>query len=216
MSEEDNGQDKALDATLKDSPPSQAPGPEVPKTAGQDYSTATANAEDASGRRHPSDYPGRDYPDESSPDRAPFSSHAHRSHSSGASSPSEPRRPGTGERQAPLRSGPEVEDATPIIPGEILMAQDDVVINEGLEATTIRVANTADRPIQVGSHFHFAEVNPALDFDREAAWGKRLNVLSGGAVRFEPGAIAEVQLIPIRGRRIVRGLRGLCKGALDG
>ncbi|WP_211236601.1 urease subunit beta [Arthrobacter castelli] len=165
---------------------------------------------------HPSDYPGREYPDQDSPDRSSFDSHAERSHSSGTHSPSEPRRPGTGERQAPLRSGPEVEDTTPIIPGEILMAPDDVAINEGLEATTMRVANTADRPIQVGSHFHFAEVNAALEFDRDTAWGQRLNVLSGGAVRFEPGAVAEVQLVPIRGRRIVWGLRGLCKGALDG
>lgn len=216
MSEEESKQDKQdqpLDATLKDSPPSPPPSPEAAKAAEQDYRTAAEEHRDA---RHASDYPGREYPDEGSPERDHFSSHAERSHSSGASNPSEPRRPGMGERQAPLRSGPEVEDATPIIPGEILMAQDDVVINEGLETTTLRVANTADRPIQVGSHFHFAEVNAALEFDRDDAWGKRLNVLSGGAVRFEPGAVAEVQLVPIRGRRIVRGLRGLCKGALDG
>lgn len=166
--------------------------------------------------QHPSDYPGREYPDEDSPERATFNSMAHRSHSSGPSATSEPRRPGTGGRQAPLRAGPEVTSATKVIPGEIILADGDIVINEGLETTTLRVTNTADRPIQVGSHFHFAEVNAALDFDRDAAWGQRLNVLSGGAVRFEPGAVAEVQLVPIRGQRIVRGLRGLCKGALDG
>lgn len=168
------------------------------------------------GPEHPSDYPGREYPDAGSPDRGKFTSAADRSHSSGLSNPSEPRRPGTGERQAPLRSAPSVPDSTPIVPGEILLADDDVVINDGAPVTTIRVTNTADRPIQVGSHFHFFEVNAALDFARDDAWGKRLNVLSGGAVRFEPGAVVEVQLIPIRGQRIVHGLRGLCKGALDG
>src|SRR3546814_18285911 len=69
------------------------------------------------------------------------------------------------------------------------------------------VVNGADRPIHVGSHFHFAEVNAALEFDREKSWGKRLNVLSGGSVRFEPGIAVEVELAPIHGRRIVRGLR---------
>lgn len=168
------------------------------------------------GPAHPSDYPGRAYPDADSPDRGRFASSAARSHSSGASSPSEPRRPGTGERQAPLRSTPTVKETTPIVPGELLLADGDVVINEGLPVTTVRAANTADRPIQVGSHFHFFEVNAALEFDRDSAWGKRLNVLSGGAVRFEPGAVVEVELVPIRGQRVVRGLRGLCGGALDG
>ncbi|WP_424308235.1 urease subunit beta [Gordonia sp. (in: high G+C Gram-positive bacteria)] len=103
-----------------------------------------------------------------------------------------------------------------MVPGEIFLAGGPVIINDGLPVTTLRVANTADRPIQVGSHFHFYEVNAALDFERGKAWGQRLNVLSGGAVRFEPGAVVEVELVPIRGRRIVRGLRGLCKGELDG
>ncbi|MGB6244507.1 MAG: urease subunit beta [Gordonia sp. (in: high G+C Gram-positive bacteria)] len=165
---------------------------------------------------HPSDYPGREYPGEGSPDRGKFTSAADRSHSSGLSNPSEPRRPGTGERQAPLRSAPTIPDTTPIVPGEIFLAGGPVIINDGLPVTTLRVANTADRPIQVGSHFHFYEVNAALDFERGKAWGQRLNVLSGGAVRFEPGAVVEVELVPIRGRRIVRGLRGLCKGELDG
>ena len=102
-----------------------------------------------------------------------------------------------------------------MIPGEILYGDGDVIINEGLEVTSLHVTNTSDRPIQVGSHFHFAEVNEALDFDRDAAWGKRLAVMSGGAVRFEPGAAAEVELVPIQGRRVVLGLRGLCGGELD-
>lgn len=98
----------------------------------------------------------------------------------------------------------------------MLHGEGPVAINVGQPVTTLRVVNTGDRPIQVGSHFHFAEVNAALDFDREAAWGKRLNVLSGGATRFEPGAVEEVELVPIGGRRVVLGLRGLCGGALDG
>ncbi|PWI06988.1 urease subunit beta [Streptomyces sp. NWU339] len=103
-----------------------------------------------------------------------------------------------------------------MIPGEVLYVDEPVRINTGKPVTTLRVANTADRPVQVGSHFHFAEANAALEFDREAAWGRRLNIMSGGSVRFEPGAVEEVELIPIGGRRIVRGLRGLCGGALDG
>jgi urease subunit beta len=105
--------------------------------------------------------------------------------------------------------------ADPLVPGEILHGEGDVVINEGMELTTVRVANTSDRPIQVGSHYHFAEVNPALEFDRAAAWGKRLAVLSGGAERFEPGAVLEVDLVPIKGSRVVLGLRGECRGELD-
>ena len=110
---------------------------------------------------------------------------------------------------------PDQNAPMPFTPGEILLGEGDVVINEGLDVTALRVTNTADRPIQIGSHFHFAEVNAALDFDRAAAWGKRLAVLSGGAVRFEPGAVEEVELVPIQGRRIVLGLRGLCGGELD-
>lgn len=165
---------------------------------------------------HPSDHPGRDYPQEGSADRSRFASNAERSHSSGLNNPSEPRRPGTGERQAPLRSSLTASDTTPVVPGELLLAEAPVVINDGLPVRTVCVTNTADRPIQVGSHFHFFEVNAALDFPRDDAWGMRLNVLSGGAVRFEPGAVVEVELVPIRGRRIVRGLRGLVEGELDG
>ena len=104
----------------------------------------------------------------------------------------------------------------PMVPGEILHGDGPVTINAGADVVAVRVANTADRPVQVGSHYHFAEVNPALRFDREAAWGRRLNVLSGGSVRFEPGAVEEVELIPLRGRRIVAGLRGEVGGPLDG
>lgn len=138
--------------------------------------------------------------------------------SSGVSAPSPPRRPGVGARQGErrLHTGEQPHLDEPMIPGEVLYGEDPVIVNEGKDVTTLRVQNTADRPIQVGSHFHFAEVNAALELDRDAAWGKRLNVLSGGAVRFEPGAVEEVQLIPIAGRRIVVGLRGLCGGALDG
>lgn len=138
--------------------------------------------------------------------------------SSGPSSPSPPRRPGTGSRQGARKqyTGQQPHIDEPLVPGQVLYDEAPVVINEGKEVTTLRVANTADRPVQVGSHFHFAEVNAVLEFDRDAAWGKRLNVLSGGAVRFEPGAVEEVGLVPIAGRRVVAGLRGLCGGELDG
>lgn len=160
--------------------------------------------------KHATDDPGRDYSDPETTDQE-------RTMSSGTSAPSEPRRPGGGTRQAPRRQTEEALDVKkdPLIPGEILYAEGDIIINEGLEVTKIRVENTSDRPIQIGSHFHFAEVNAALEFDRSAAWGKRLAVLSGGAERFEPGAVAEVGLVPIQGKRIVLGLRGLCGGELD-
>jgi urease subunit beta len=158
---------------------------------------------------HPSDDPGRRQR------RDQYGSTRHPS--SGPGAPSQPRRTGTGERQAPRRR--EIGEPSadhPLVPGEVLHGDDPVVINAGKDVVTVRVANTADRPIQVGSHYHFAEVNPGLEFDREAAWGRRLNVLSGGSVRFEPGALEEVQLIPIGGQRIVAGLRGECGGRLDG
>lgn len=131
--------------------------------------------------------------------------------------PSPPRHPGGGVRQAPRRkTARKLRDSDPVIPGEILYGTRDVLINDGAPVTTLTVVNTADRPIQVGSHFHFAEANPGLEFDRQQAWGQRLNVLSGGSMRFEPGVTIEVELIPIRGRRIVRGLRGEVAGPLDG
>lgn len=141
---------------------------------------------------------------------------ADRQRSSGANHASPPRRPGTGERQAPQRECVDDDPGDQMIPGEVLYSAEPVVINAGKDVVTMIVNNTADRPIQVGSHYHFAEVNPALQFDRSAAWGRRLDVLSGGSVRFEPGDTVEVGLIPIGGQRIVAGLRGECGGALDG
>ena len=91
----------------------------------------------------------------------------------------------------------------------------DLELNADLPRTTLTVANTGDRPIQVGSHYHFAETNPALSFDRKAARGKRLDIAAGTAVRFEPGQTREVTLVPYRGSRIVQGFRGDIMGALD-
>jgi len=102
-----------------------------------------------------------------------------------------------------------------VIPGELLPADGEVDLNAGRETTTITVANTGDRPIQVGSHFHFFETNRALKFDRERAYGMRLSIPAGTSVRFEPGDEREVELVAIGGRRVVRGLNGLVQGALD-
>ncbi|MEU3745868.1 MULTISPECIES: urease subunit beta [Streptomyces] len=102
-----------------------------------------------------------------------------------------------------------------MIPGEILYAQDPVALNEGRPVTRVTVLNAADRPVQVGSHYHFAEVNPGLEFDRAAARGQRLHIAAGTAVRFEPGIPVEVEFVPIAGRRIVPGLRGETAGPLD-
>jgi urease subunit beta len=94
-----------------------------------------------------------------------------------------------------------------MIPGEILPGEGPVPLNAGREAVTLTVANTGDRPVQVGSHFHFAQANAALRFDRDVAWGRRLNVPAGTAVRFEPGVEREVSLVPLAGRRVVPGLQ---------
>ncbi|MFB7775250.1 urease subunit beta [Streptomyces bauhiniae] len=102
-----------------------------------------------------------------------------------------------------------------MIPGEVLFADGPVVYNQGREAVRLTVLNAADRPVQVGSHYHFAEANPGLDFDRSAAHGRRLNIAAGTAVRFEPGIPVEVELVPLGGARIVPGLRGETGGALD-
>ena len=101
-----------------------------------------------------------------------------------------------------------------MIPGEIFAMADDIALNEGMEALLMTVANTGDRPIQVGSHYHFAETNSALRFDREAALGYRLDIPAGTAVRFEPGQSRSVSLIPYGGARIVYGFRKLVMGAL--
>jgi urease subunit beta len=102
-----------------------------------------------------------------------------------------------------------------VIPGEILHGSGDVEINPGRAVLAITVRNTGDRPVQVGSHYHFAESNAALEFDREAAWGHRLAVPAGTSVRFEPGMPRDVGLVPLAGLRIVPGLRGLAGGPLD-
>jgi urease subunit beta len=94
-----------------------------------------------------------------------------------------------------------------VIPGEVIPGDGPVVINEGRPELALTVRNTGDRPVQVGSHYHFAEANDALDFDREAARGHRLAVPAGTSVRFEPGVAREVVLVPLAGRRIVPGLR---------
>lgn len=100
-------------------------------------------------------------------------------------------------------------------PGGLSLADDPIVLNVGRAALTVVVENTGDRPVQVGSHYHFAEANPALDFDREAARGHRLDIPAGTAVRFEPGVRREVDLVPLAGRRAVWGLRGEVGGPLD-
>ena len=103
----------------------------------------------------------------------------------------------------------------PLVPGEYRLGADPVPLNAGAPRTVLVVSNRGDRPVQVGSHYHFAEANSALDFDREAAWGLRLDIPAGTAVRFEPGLPREVSLVPIGGRRIVTGLRGI-SGAREG
>jgi len=102
-----------------------------------------------------------------------------------------------------------------MIPGEIIPADGEIELNAGQERTTLTVANSGDRPIQVGSHYHFAETNPALVFDREAARGRRLDIAAGTAVRFEPGQTREVTLVPYRGARVVVGFRQAVMGRLD-
>ena len=102
-----------------------------------------------------------------------------------------------------------------MMPGEYLPAEGSVELNANRETTSLTVSNTGDRPVQVGSHFHFFETNRALKFDRRAAYGMRLSIPAGTAVRFEPGDEREVELVAIGGRRVVRGLNGLTEGALD-
>ena len=105
-------------------------------------------------------------------------------------------------------------DAASGLPGEVLVDGPDIVINEGREAIRIRVVNRGDRPIQVGSHYHFAETNRALTFDRAAAYGRRLDIPAGTAVRFEPGETKTVALVSIAGRQVVQGGNALASGAV--
>ncbi len=102
-----------------------------------------------------------------------------------------------------------------MIPGEVMPAEGTLTLNAGRTAITLMVANTGDRPVQVGSHYHFAETNPALEFDRDAARGLRLDIAAGTAVRFEPGQRREVSLIPIAGARRVYGFNGQVMGSLE-
>lgn len=101
-----------------------------------------------------------------------------------------------------------------MIPGEVLTKEGVLVLNEGRENIVLTVANTGDRPVQVGSHYHFAEANPALDFDRAAARGRRLDIAAGTSVRFEPGQTREVRLIEVTGQRRVFGFRQQIMGDL--
>ena len=102
-----------------------------------------------------------------------------------------------------------------MIPGEMLIEPGDIELNAGRATATVNVANSGDRPIQVGSHFHFYETNPALMFEREAAYGMRLNIAAGTAVRFEPGQHRSVELVALAGERKVYGFNGKVMGALD-
>ena len=102
-----------------------------------------------------------------------------------------------------------------MIPGEMRIRSGDVSLNEGREMKTLVVANTGDRPVQVGSHYHFYEVNPLLEFDREQALGFRLNIAAGTAVRFEPGQERTIELVALAGDRNVFGFRGLVMGRLE-
>ncbi len=101
-------------------------------------------------------------------------------------------------------------------PGEIIPAAGTIVLNQGRETVTLNVANTGDRPVQVGSHYHFLETNEALEFDRGAARGFRLDIPAGTAVRFEPGQTREITLVAYAGKRIVHGFNAKIKGRLEG
>jgi len=102
-----------------------------------------------------------------------------------------------------------------MIPGEYQLRSGEIALCEGRERISVNVANTGDRPIQIGSHYHFAEANPALIFDRDATLGYRLDVAAGTAIRFEPGQTREVTLIPYVGRRHIYGFRGVVMGSLE-
>jgi urease subunit beta len=102
-----------------------------------------------------------------------------------------------------------------MIPGEMLIEAGDIELNVGRVGVILKVANSGDRPIQVGSHFHFFETNPALQFDRQVAYGMRLNIAAGTAVRFEPGQTRTIELIALAGKRRVFGFNGLVMGDLE-
>ena len=102
-----------------------------------------------------------------------------------------------------------------LIPGEIITEQGEIVLNLGKDSKTLTVSNSGDRPVQIGSHFHFFEANNALVFDREKALGMRLNIPAGTAIRFEPGDSTDVKLVPYTGLRIAHGFNSLVNGSLD-
>ena len=102
-----------------------------------------------------------------------------------------------------------------MIPGEVLPADGEIILNEGREAITLAVTNTGDRPVQVGSHYHFAETNASLAFDRDTGRGRRLDIPAGTAIRFEPGQTRHVSLVAYAGTRRVYGFNGRVMGALD-
>jgi urease subunit beta len=102
-----------------------------------------------------------------------------------------------------------------MIPGEVITAEGNLTLNDGAHAIVLSVANSGDRPVQVGSHYHFAETNPALEFDRDKARGMRLDIAAGTAVRFEPGQTREVTLVPLAGKREVYGFNQKVMGGLD-
>ena len=104
---------------------------------------------------------------------------------------------------------------TSLIPGELITEPGEIELNSGRKITTLLVSNKGDRPVQVGSHFHFYESNKALDFDRDAALGKRLDIPAGTAIRFEPGDMREVKIVPFAGARRAIGFNGLINGSLD-
>jgi len=113
-----------------------------------------------------------------------------------------------------LRPAKTIRTEITMIPGEVIVAHGDITLNPGRDAIRIEVANTGDRPVQVGSHYHFAEANAALRFDRAVAQGMRLDIAAGTAVRFEPGQRREVSLIAVSGKREIYGFNGAVMGAL--
>jgi urease subunit beta len=113
-------------------------------------------------------------------------------------------------------SGDAPGNVTGLVPGQVISGDEPVELNPGRARATVTVLNTGDRPVQVGSHYHFAAANPALEFDRATAWGHRLDVPAGTAVRFEPGMTRDVDLVPLAGKRVVPGLRAEHAGELDG
>ena len=131
----------------------------------------------------------------------------------------DPRRAGRGDlsRRHQARDRPPSDPrggGGGMIPGEIVVADGEIVLNADAERITLEVANTGDRPVQIGSHYHFAETNPALGFDREAARGHRLDIAAGTAIRFEPGQSRRVPLVPFGGDRVVVGFNGQIMGEL--